>query len=538
MNSTNRTFWKKLTKPHPAVTELHRRRQAESLSILSLILLTISLIFGAIAYLVTKNTHPGMLAVPLLGFGAYALSRTRWPQIGAWLIIFGQLILDVIFISATGDINLATLSYIFLLFPILLATLVLNARATVLLAGLTALSTALIPLLNPVLSYGKTIVPTSAVVFLSGLASVVALIRERDVQTIEKQADELGDYSQKLEADVERFIVMSEVGQAITATRDLDTLLDQIVNLIIERFDFYHAQVFLLDKTGQHAVLRASTGHAGQELLARGHKLPVGSQSVIGQVTAAGEPVIASDTDVSAVHRRNELLPNTRAEMALPLRVSGQIIGALDIQSINPNAFQPADVSVFQAMADQLATAIENVRLFERAQHDLDDIERLNRQLTGEAWSQFLSGRTHRAPVGYKSGEESIQTITTEENPGEEAYKDGAVTLPLRVRGQTIGTLDLIPRGGEEPDEETQDMLEAVAERVALALDNARLGEQSQRQVAREQVLNRLSVELQATTDLDNILRIVARETSRAMNTSRGFIYLTMEYQTSTQSSD
>jgi GAF domain-containing protein len=242
---------------------------------------------------------------------------------------------------------------------------------------------------------------------------------------------------------------------------------------------------------------------------------------VIGQVTERGEPVIARDTDADPVHRRNELLPFTRSEMALPLHAGGgRVIGALDIQSVNPNAFSETDISIFQTVADQLAIAIENAHLFTRAQRDLQEIETLNRQLTGEAWRRFTAGR-HAA--GYQTDQAGLKPLAPGDSGDEDKRK---VSLPLQVRGETIGMLDIVPPEGEEPDEEVRLLLEAVAERVANALDTSRLSEQTQYQAAREQILSRLSAELQAVTDLDVILRVAAREASDALGTGQSFVHL------------
>ncbi len=156
-----------------------------------------------------------------------------------------------------------------------------------------------------------------------------------------------------------------EIGRIITRLRDLDVLLEEVVALIRSRFaTIYHAQVFLIDTHTNRAVLRASTGAVGRQLLQRGHYLDVGSQSVIGSVTAAGHAVVALDTDNNPIHRRNVLLPDTRAEMALPLRIGNRIIGALDLQSMEPDAFREQDVDLFQGMADQITIAIESAILF------------------------------------------------------------------------------------------------------------------------------------------------------------------------------
>ncbi|MBC7871720.1 MAG: GAF domain-containing protein, partial [Chitinophagaceae bacterium] len=148
----------------------------------------------------------------------------------------------------------------------------------------------------------------------------------------------------------------AEIAQITSNTLDLKALFSEAVELIRDRFDYYHVQIFLLDDARESAVLVASTGEVGQQLMVRGHKLAVGSQSVIGRVTQTGEPVTARDTDHDEVHARNELLPNTRAELALPILDGERIIGALDVQSIRRDAFNDTDLQALQVMSNQLAT--------------------------------------------------------------------------------------------------------------------------------------------------------------------------------------
>jgi GAF domain-containing protein len=539
ISAPKQTLWETLTVPHPDVTALRRRRRVRMLTFLALALVVISLPLVFFATFFRAGSIPLFAwSIPALALVSYLLSRTPRPEVGAWLFVGGLAVLSPVFLITTFNPDAAPLALIVVLIPVVLSTLILDARATIILASLTLVGIIALSIFVPALAFSRILLPFIAIIFLSAMASAAALIRERDIQSVEHRAGEVDVLRKSLEQDVERIAVMAEVGRTITGTRDLDALLEQIVTLITKRFDFYHAQVFLVDDAKEYAVLRESTGTAGQQLKERGHRLAVGSQSVIGQVTQQGTPVIASDTDTDPVHRRNELLPHTRSEMALPLRVSGRVIGALDIQSVNPNAFKETDVSVFQTMADQLAIAIENARLFQQAQRDLRDIEMLNRQLTGEAWSRYLKGRAKAAPVGFKVDKGKVRTLTEDDEEKAEPRQEGTLSLPLTVRGETIGMLDLASRSGEPPDQETQAMLEAVAERVAQALDSARLGEQAQRQAAREQILSELSAELQATTDLNIILRIVAREVSRALGTSRGFVHLAAEYGPETPASD
>jgi PAS domain S-box-containing protein len=161
-------------------------------------------------------------------------------------------------------------------------------------------------------------------------------------------------------------LASSEVSRAATQIHDVQELLTRCVDLIRMQFGFYYAAIFLIDEAGEWAALRAATGEAGENLLGKKHKLAVGSQSMVGWVTANNAARIALDVGDEAIRFDNPLLPRTRSEMALPLRVRGDVIGALDVQSNSLNAFSEEDVQTIQMMADQVAVAIDNARLFAR----------------------------------------------------------------------------------------------------------------------------------------------------------------------------
>ena len=171
----------------------------------------------------------------------------------------------------------------------------------------------------------------------------------------------------------------AEVAAATTSILDLDQLLERAVNLIQERFALYYTGLFLLDVEGANAILRAATGEAGRIQLRNGHHLAVGGQSLIGGATGDGQPRITQDVSIDEEWQANPHLPATRSELALPLRVRGHIIGALTVQSTEPNSFVPELVSVLQTMSDQLAVAIDNARLLEEAQNRARQQQELNR---------------------------------------------------------------------------------------------------------------------------------------------------------------
>jgi HAMP domain-containing protein len=188
-------------------------------------------------------------------------------------------------------------------------------------------------------------------------------------QALNRMAGQLQESYETLEQRVEertrQIRTASEVARAVTSIPSLEELLRQAVELIGERFGYYYVSIFLLDREGQFAQLRQATGEIGDALIARGHKLAVGSNSIIGWVTANNQPRMAVDVSEDPIHYRNELLPETRSEAAVPLQVGGNVLGALDVQSKEVNAFEPEDLEVLQTLADQLSAAIQNARLAE-----------------------------------------------------------------------------------------------------------------------------------------------------------------------------
>jgi PAS domain S-box-containing protein len=188
----------------------------------------------------------------------------------------------------------------------------------------------------------------------------------------------------------------SEIGRLVTSTLDLNTIFTRTVNLVRDRFGFYHAAIFVIEETGFSAVLREATGEAGQEMKARQHSLQVNESSIVGKAAQTGTVVVVNNTALDSIYRPNPQLPATRAETAIPLHVGVRIIGALDIQSQEVDAFTPDDLSVLQILADQVAIAIDNARSFELSQQAVKEMRELDRMK-----SMFLANMSHelRTPL-------------------------------------------------------------------------------------------------------------------------------------------
>ncbi|MBN1286398.1 MAG: GAF domain-containing protein [Anaerolineae bacterium] len=339
--------------------------------------------------------------------------------------------------------------------------------------------------------------------------------------------DLIDNLERRVEERTSDLEITAELGRMVTGMRDLDTLLPYAVNLIQQRTGHYHVQIFLLDEVNEYAVLRASTGEAGRRLLEAGHRLAAGSSSVIGQVVERDQPYIVHDTkDPTAMHRPNPLLPNTRSEMALPLAVGPRVIGVLDVQSLAPHVFDESSVRVFGLLADQLAIAIDNARLIQQSEVRLREIDALNRRLIGEVWRDYLRQRGVAAFGAVADGQrvtrdvlltdpmvEVLEKTEVVVKPGEEVM---TVAVPVAFRDVCVGVLEFDVEG-EALNPETLELAQALADRLALNLENVRLFEQSQRLAQRERLVNEVSGRLTGKTDMRDLLQTAIRELGRAL---------------------
>jgi GAF domain-containing protein len=327
-----------------------------------------------------------------------------------------------------------------------------------------------------------------------------------------------------LEKRATQLQTVSSVARTIAAVKDLDSLLPEITRLVSEQFGFYHTGIFLIDETHEYAVLQAANSEGGLRMLNRQHQLRLDETSIVGYVTSRGEPRIALDVGKDAVFFNNPDLPETRSEMALPLQAGGRIIGALDVQSTETNAFSPEDINVLTTLADQIAIAIENARLFGESRSALSDSQNTIEKYVKQAWGSFAQQAKRTGFVF-----DGKQVVPLENGARREqikaAIKTGRLSLekssstlaiPIKLRGQTIGVLDVRSKNGQRQwsqDEIT--MLEAAAERAALALENARLVDSAQRRAARERVIGEISAKIGAASNFDAILQTAVEELGR-----------------------
>jgi GAF domain-containing protein len=341
----------------------------------------------------------------------------------------------------------------------------------------------------------------------------------------------------------------AQLAQATSTTLDLEELLGRTVDYIRDQFAFYHVQIFLVDKERRYATLAASTGEVGAALLARGHRLAIGSQSIIGRATLSGLPVVAEDTTGDPLHRVNDLLPATRSELAVPLIAGDQVIGSLDVQSTRPNAFLQDDVDSIQIVAAQVSIAVRNAQLFSeqkaaldenqrllgQAETNLREIERLNQRLSEAAWGDYLRTRQGGAlgvTLRDKRTEPDLfwtpglsQALNSDRPVIGSEGTHQVIAVPIDLNERAIGAIEVEVPGGIQPAE-LVDLIKAVASRLALSLENARLFEQAQTLAQQELTVNAISARMQTAIDVDELLRTTLAELGRTLGATTGAIRL------------
>jgi GAF domain-containing protein len=372
-----------------------------------------------------------------------------------------------------------------------------------------------------------------------------------------------------------QFETAAEIARDISSSLDLDELLQKAVDLIRTRFSFYHASVFLKDLPGEFVVIREATGEAGAQLKRSGHKLAIGSKSIVGFVAGQGEALIVNDTTRDATYYPNPLLPYTRSEAAIPLKVGDRIVGVLDVQSNQLFAFNEDNLRTLQILADQLAIAVVNSELFAEtqehlAQHrllhhitttaasgtTLDEalqsaVNGLQVTLGGDRVAILLADREKkmlevRAAVGYANNVYSIRipmgsgitgwvashrkTLRINNVLQDTRYIEASsntrseMAIPLLYRSELLGVLNVESELVAAYAENDEELLGTLGGSLAAIIANARLLEQIRGQAERERILFEITDRIRRTTDMDTILATTASELTRAIGANRARI--------------
>jgi GAF domain-containing protein/HAMP domain-containing protein len=326
--------------------------------------------------------------------------------------------------------------------------------------------------------------------------------------------------TRELENRSTRLRIAAQIARDTSRSSNLDELLTTAALLIRDRFNYYHVGIFLRDERGEFAILKSAAGAAGLEMLEQGYRQKVGEYGLIGSAVGDGKTRVANKRDLETSRFNNPLLPDSQSEATILLRIGDRVTGALDLHSIRDEDFENDTIEVLQTMADQLAVAIENMRLLDEMQETVRKLESAYGQYTAGTWQSFvqrtrrLRGLRYRGlqsepPGGMtKEAVEALQlhkTILGEKRvEANSEIMRNTLAIPMKLRGQTLGVIN-VEFEGYRPSAETVAFYEEVTERLALALDNVRLIEETNLRSEQLKLLQEITAAAASHVNLENL---------------------------------
>jgi GAF domain-containing protein len=417
-------------------------------------------------------------------------------------------------------------------------------------------------LLNVITTFGMLIATVTLIqwMFSSFLTSALKGAEERNAEAmrsrtlLEQRAEELAAANTLLRGRTIQLQTASDIAHSAASELDLDEWGQQAVDLIHERFGLYYVGLFLLDETGKWAGLKAGTGEAGCQMLAQRYGVGAGDISAVGLCVVDDQPYVALQEWVepawlSSLDTVGRLaisgeavssLPGTRAEIALPLHSRGQVIGALDVHGAEPEAFSREAVDTLHTLADQMAVAIDNARLLVELRQRLAEMETAQRLYVREQWADLVPRQA--APFHQRTRADTrplddatmpevekaiVERTTVVQSAADNGGGQAALVAPITLRGEVIGVLGLQEAGDDRQwTEDEIALVEAVADQMALAIENIRLLDETERRADRERVTAEIATRVRASMSIENILQTAVRELGAALGTDRAFIKL------------
>lgn len=546
--------------PFTSLKSISDRRQAQLTAALSIVTFLVNII--GIATIFTTS-QPSVLLVALLGglnllfLIAYILGRTRFYRIGAILLTSGLSAAGYISAFSLPTQNAASVSgSITSTVPIalVLGGALLGIWGNLCLTLINFILTFMLSSFIPAYTV-STAGQDAGTIFTIGMLSLVLAgyrnsTERMNLRESQNAAQELRSANRELEKNRDaleartlelqtanahnsrraaQLEAVSGISESIAAIHDLPALLPQITQNISEQFGYEHVAIFLLDDAKEYAVLKAANSEGGQIMLAADYKVRIASHGPIGYVAEYGVPQIALDIGAEAVTFDDPNLPNTRSEIVVPLIINQQVIGVLDIQSIEPSAFSEEDLKVLSSLGNQISIIIQNARQFDETRQALTEARNVYSQYIQSALSQAETEKR----LGYHLSEGAITALETPlENQeiravmdkGERLLTSGVASsdspilaIPIKLRDEVIGVLDVrLPEQREWSDDEV-DIAEALADRVAIAVENASLLEESQRRAMKERIIGEITSKISSSINMSNVLQTAVEELGRAI---------------------
>jgi GAF domain-containing protein len=489
------------------------------------------LIFGGIA-LVPAVTSSTSLVISAVFISTYVLTALVTVVRFSYSVRMRVVLINIFILGVSELLSLGILGdgLFFFLGTVIFATILLSPRTglfaviintlTFILFGALMLGGQISPI-NPNAAPANVFdwISAGAVLIMFGSVIILGFQRlENEFLTAQKQVDisfdSLSEERKNLENKVyERTLQLrkvNEIGRTINVILDPNELLPRAANIIELEFECYYTAFFLLDNTGQWAELRAATGEAGRVLRENRFHLDINGLSTVGTSIRTKQGRIVQEDRAEPVRFDNPLLPYTRSQVVLPLIIGERVIGALEMHSTKDNAFTVQDMDAFQNMANEIAVSLENSRLYQEAQQTLAEMRATQRQYLQGAWGSLTSEKN----LEYSLGEYD------QEN-------DKEIAVSLSLRDQVIGKIQLA--ASADWTMEQKNLIESIAAQTTLALENARLVEESQSLAARERLANEIIAKIWASKNMESILQTTVRELGRTLEAAEVVIELSMD---------
>jgi GAF domain-containing protein len=550
--------WQRLIKPHPSIKEIGEIHRAQLLSILTLIT---GLSFIGISFF-SPRSFGVFLALGGITVTSYILSRTKYYRLGIYIFTYAFTSIGFLRIYQGTAVSIESAIASTVHIALILSSVLLSKRGFLSLAILSTIATFTAPLYSNISTLDNELIGrTGGIVFaISAILYGIQIFRDnlekeslkelsdanRELEDITTNLEqrigartlELEKANQQVQVRAARLQVISEISQEITSNVDQHpkALLNLIVQSVSEKLGFYHVGIFLLDENREFAVLHAANSEGGQRMLNRRHQLKVGGIGIVGYVAQSGRPRIALDTGSDAVFFNNPDLPKTHSEIALPLKYGSTIIGVLDVQSTLPSAFNDEDTNLLSTLTNQIAIVITTILANERAEFGPSSQKTIKRggmqksRQMQSGYSYLPDGTISSATLTHNpsidqviaSGETVILTQPAKNIPS-------ILVVPVKFRDQVIGIIHIeAAEANRKWTEDEKEMVQAVSDRAAFALENARLFEETSRRAEQEETIARVTTQIGASTDFNHILQTTIQELGRALGASRSFIQLSM----------
>lgn len=560
-----RQAWNSLTAPAASIQDAGEQQVAR-LAASFLLSVAVAALLGGVARLAMTDQDLvgafsggiGLTLVPTLI--AYAIARTRAYRVAIFIFsIAYSSIAYATMISEGSDADSALLILIYVPLGLIVASTFLSWPTVFLLTGLNVgalVATRFFgaPIPNELTVEAGMVTVVGVVLLL--LANFRNNLEKLRLQQVQKSNRDLEDLTSNLEQrinertseleEVNRFTsrratqlqTITEISETILQLQDLNEIFPAITKLISERFGFYHVGIFLVDNAREFAILQAANSEGGQRMLARNHRLRLGT-GIVGYSAQTGEPRIALDVGSDAVYFDNPDLPDTHSEVALPMKSRDETTGVLDVQSTEINAFSSDDLKVLTALANQVSIALENARLLTETRAALAQVQNVYDEFTRAEWSRTIA-KVEQPGFRYNAGriemlETDMQTpevqsaavsgeIVMSQTNGSEP-KRATVAVPVKLRGEVIGVIHVESHDPARTWREDEvSLVEAVAERAAFAMESTRLFQDARRRAAKEQAISAATARISGAISIENILHATAEELERVLGGSEVLI--------------